>query len=135
MKITENDVKKQVIAYLKMKNILYIRNNTAAVQVYDEKLIKAGKRPRMMMTGTPGSPDLILALPGGVTLWVELKRPASEQGGKKFPAGKQSEKQKAFEIKLEKLGHFYAVIDSVEMLMSVLAYCEHFYIKGLEKHI
>ena len=128
MKITENDVKKQIIAYLKLKNILYIRNNTAAVQVYDKRAVEAGKKPRMMVTGTPGSPDLIIALKEGITLWVELKRPRSEQAGKNYPAGKQSDKQKEFYNKLSKLGHFYYVIHSVEELVDAIKNCETYYV-------
>ena len=134
MKILEKDVKKAVIAYLDLQQragkLLYIRNNTGNIAVYDKERVKKGLPPRFMKSGTTGSPDLIVALKGGVTLWVELKKPASEQAGKKYPAGKQSVAQILFGKELNRLGHPYAIVHSVEELKWAI---EHYEKYKLEK--
>ena len=47
-----------------------------------------------------GAPDLIVILPGGVTLWIEMKR---RKGGRVSPS------QRAFGAMLERNGHHWRV--------------------------
>lgn len=66
----------------------------------------------------PGAPDLAVLLPNGVTLWLEVKRPAAYGIGKSgkqiiiSPAGKQNPAQVEFENESKRLGHFYFVVKS-----------------------
>lgn len=66
----------------------------------------------------PGAPDLAVLLPNGVTLWLEVKRPAGYGIGKSgkqiiiSPAGKQSAAQVEFEREAKLLGHLYFVVHS-----------------------
>ena len=65
-----------------------------------------------------GAPDLAVLLPNGVTLWLEVKRPAAYGIGKSgkqiiiSPAGKQNPAQGEFENESKRLGPFYFVVKS-----------------------
>lgn len=63
-----------------------------------------------------GSPDLICAMPNGVTLWVEIK----------VSPDKMRESQLAFQQEMANRGHFYIVVyDTMDSLIDV--------VEGLEK--
>lgn len=57
-----------------------------------------------------GMPDLVLLLPRGKVLWVELKA----------PTGKQSKAQAQCQLDWSKLGHSYSVIKSIEAFEALL---------------
>lgn len=57
-----------------------------------------------------GVSDLVVMLPGGQTLYMEVKT----------PRGKQSESQRKFESKAVKLGHNYCVVRSLENAQQVV---------------
>lgn len=63
-----------------------------------------------------GAPDLAVLLPNGITVWLEVKRPAVMGIGKSGKpiivqaAGKQSPAQEKFEQDVKLLGHYYFVV-------------------------
>lgn len=67
----------------------------------------------MAMGVKSGVPDLIFILPGGKTLWVELK----------LKNGKLSPTQEKFKVRLQNLSHYYLLIqaDSLEEAVNYLA--------------
>ena len=58
---------------------------------------------RSRKVNTPGMPDLVIALPGGKTLWCELKRPKG---------GKVSVEQQRVILRLNYLGHCVVVVNT-----------------------
>jgi len=67
-----------------------------------------------------GVSDLVVMLPKGRVLFIELKRPDTKKynhktgNWNKVAGGKQSPEQKEFQEKAEKLGHTYLLIDTFE---------------------
>jgi hypothetical protein len=68
-KITEADVLKSVMQYLKLKKIPCFRINSGAL---------ATKNGGFVRFGYPGMSDIYAISPGGISIWIECKRP----GGK-----------------------------------------------------
>lgn len=68
MKLSENDVKLQVLDWLTLKRILHYRNNVAAFTV----------EGRFVRCGTPGLPDIICIIEGKF-VGIELKAPGKKQ--------------------------------------------------------
>ena len=70
---------------------------------------------------TSGVADLIVMLPDGKTLFIEMKRPASKKmnvktgNWNKVQGGKQSPEQIAFQETAESLGFTYLLIDSFDL--------------------
>ena len=81
--------------------VVYIKNNSGAFKT------DSGSFYRM---GRPGSSDFIVAVRGGVTLWLEVKTAKT----------KQNENQLAFQTNIEKLGHIYKVVRSVDEVVSII---------------
>jgi hypothetical protein len=72
---------------------------------------KARTRWRPIALAGGGTVDLIAALPGGLTLWVEIKT----------GEGDLSQTQRMFRDDLMRLGHRHVVVrDSLDELLSVL---------------
>lgn len=90
IKITENDIKKQVKDYLSLKGYFHF-------------YLLAG------MGAYKGIPDII-AIKNNRVLFLEIKR----------PGGKQSEHQKQFQVDIEGQGGEYYVIMSLEDLIKVI---------------
>ena len=59
----------------------------------------------------PGAADMIVVLDGGRVVFVEYKK----------ETGKQSVRQRAFQERVEKLGHWYIIVRSVEELKKALS--------------
>lgn len=62
-------------------------------------------------TLAPGTPDFIIALPRGITLWVECKT----------AKGRMTEDQVAWAIKLDRLGHKWEVVRSFNEFLKLAA--------------
>ncbi len=96
-KITETDIRRQLVDYLKIKGWTVIPNIAGKLYVGD-----AGRT-------YPGVSDLT-AIKNGRHVWVEVKRPGT---------GKQSESQKQFQAEIEQAGGEYVIARCVEDLMGV----------------
>jgi hypothetical protein len=73
------------------------------------KWIYVHSRFGIRSTQAPGVPDLIIAMPGGKTLWVECKT----------RAGKESTEQLAYRLMLERLGHVARVVRTFEEFLTL----------------
>ena len=92
----EAEIQKQVVQYLKAKNIFHFRTPN----------IPTKNRPNIVLKGTP---DLI-AIIKGQFIGLEIKT----------QSGKQSDHQKEFETKLMKAGGRYYIIRSLQDLIENL---------------
>ena len=102
LKQTEAQLQKACMEYMQYKNIPFIRNNTFAGTVMFGK-----KNTGYIHNNSfPGSPDILVFLPNGRTLHIELKS----------ATGKQSTEQKHYEEVLSKLGHEYHLVRELEEL-------------------
>ena len=103
--MSESAIVKEVYAFLKdaeaRGQCYFIRNNTGT--------LRAGRR--RVRFGKKGSPDFIIALAGGVTLWVEVKTSRTSQ----------SEAQQASADELKNLNHKYLVVRSLDELLEAIA--------------
>lgn len=68
------------------------------------------------MGAEAGWPDLLIAITGNYTIWVEVKVPKGED----YAAGVLSEDQKACHADLRALGHIVEVVHSIDELRAVL---------------
>lgn len=95
--MTEKELQRQVLDWLRIKRIFHWRNNSGAMtSSYKGK-------SRFMRFGAIGSPD-IFAVCGGWIYGFEIKG----------PKGKLSPEQVKFGIALEKAGGRYQVVRSLE---------------------
>ena len=92
---TEAEILRDVLEYLRRRNVLHWRNNTGAA--------RRGKR--VVHFGEPGLPDIFVVLPGtqGQLAAVEVKRPG------KVPTPEQD----AWLLRFAKAGCVAAVVTSV----------------------
>lgn len=89
--MTENDIKREIMATARAMGFIAIRVN-------------AGK-PRHNVYGAPnGTPDVLVLMPGGRSLWVETKMPG------KGPTGVQADMHK----RMRDMKHAVTVSRSVE---------------------
>ena len=95
--MTENEVKNEIMAYLKIRQIFHWRNNT-------------GRRGTVSY-GFPGSADIIGILPTGHFIGVEVKG----------AGGIQSAKQKDFQLNVNANNGLYILAYSVEDVKTGLA--------------
>lgn len=65
--MTETELVKACLEFLRLRGVMAWRNNTGAF------VVRNGKGRRFMRCGTPGSPDIIGILPGGRFLGIECK--------------------------------------------------------------
>jgi hypothetical protein len=92
---------KTYLGYLENQGkLIFHRNNSGAIKT-DNRFFRFGK---------VGSPDFQIFWKNGQTIHLEVKN----------EKGKLSEFQSEYKAKLEKLGHYYAVVKSVDDLESVL---------------
>lgn len=96
-RLTETQIQKQVLDYLKMLKVFHWRNNAIPVRGRTFK-------------GMCGAPDIICILPGGQFLGVEVKT----------ETGILSHEQKEFREKCELLGAQYLVVRELGELASFL---------------
>lgn len=102
----EAAVLRDVKRTLDVLGILYIRNNSGAVQV------RPGK---FMSFGSPGSADIIACTRGGRFLAIECKAPKT---------GRMSELQRDWLDKVNTMGGIGIVVDSVKSLHEQLKEAE-----------
>ena len=76
---------------------------------------KHGKAFKFVSPGTLGVPDRLICLPGGITCFVELKRP----GGKPRPV------QRFCLLYLYHKGHRVAVVDNKDTARALVTSMEH----------
>ena len=95
IQLSEADIQDQIIALLEVHGALVLENRSHSVL---DQIAGGGK--------AKGSPDLIAALPGGRTLWIEVKRPGQ----------KQKPKQIEWQAQLKERGHKYVLATSIEDL-------------------
>ena len=116
VKISEGDIKKACCDYLQVlenqKKLMFIRNNTLAVQTKSGHYVKNGK---------VGSPDIFVWIPEGIPqdlycMWV-LRSIAIECKSEK---GKLSPDQIKWKADFEKLGGAYYVVKSLDDLMKII---------------
>lgn len=114
--MTEHAIQTQICQTLRRLNMFFFKiPNEQKFKQYNP----AAYASKMKAEGfRPGAPDLAVLLPNGVTLWLEVKRPAAYGIGKSgkqiiiSPAGKQSSAQIEFEREVKLLGHLYYVVHS-----------------------
>lgn len=88
----------------------------SAVEDYLRDQVKAlgGKAYKFVSPGNRGVPDRLVCLPGGLTLFIELKAP-----------GKTSTPQQVNrQNELKKLGNYVDVIDTKEKVNKFIEYCK-----------
>jgi hypothetical protein len=107
---TEQSILREIVQYLQMLEnlgrLMFVRNNTGALVVGDEK---EGKR--FIRFGKKGSSDLIVFLKGGRTIFLEVKR----------EKGRQSEAQREFERSVKALGFGYFLVHSLDDVICILS--------------
>jgi len=81
--------------------LVYIKNNSGGFKTEQGNFYRMGKI---------GSSDFIVAIGKGVTLWLEVKKPTT----------KQNDNQILFQEKIEKLGHKYYVVRSVDDVVAII---------------
>ncbi len=99
LKVTEADIRRQIVDYLEIKGWLVIPNIAGKLFVGDGAITH------------PGIADLT-ALRAGRTVWIEVKRP----GTKKNRPGTQKESQKVFQRQVEHAGGEYILAFGIEDL-------------------
>ena len=98
----EADVQKQILQFLRYKNIFHYRNNTGA---YSDK-----ESGRYIRFGSKGAGDIIAIYPGGRYWSIEVKR----------PGGKLSDDQIEFLLSVRKAGGVGSCVESIEDVTKVL---------------
>lgn len=101
----EKDIQRQIEDWLKYQEnqgkLVYVRQNTGALPTAKGGFIRFGK---------VGGPDLMIYLPDGKCLHLEVKN----------ESGKMSDGQKLYKARIEKLGHRYEVARSLEEVQELL---------------
>jgi hypothetical protein len=104
-KIKESQIQSVIENYLKLlENIgklVYTKNNSGALKT---------ERGSFMRFGKSGSPDFFIFLNDNKTLHIEVKA----------EKGVQSPNQKDYQIKVEKLGHKYFIVRSLNDVKKLL---------------
>ena len=101
----ESIIQKAIEHYLQLLEnqgkLIYIKNNSGSFKTEQGGFYRMGKK---------GSSDFIVATKDAKTLWIEVKN----------EKGKQNENQIEFQSKIEKLGHIYFIVRSVEDVQEIL---------------
>lgn len=105
---TEAALKRAVISALRLE----LRGRGKVLRMQSGKLLlpNANGTKRMLSACEPGTPDLLVVLPGGRTLWIELKT----------EAGRITEAQHAWHDAAISLGHDVIVCRSVQYALQVV---------------
>lgn len=114
----EADVQKQIMQFLRYKNVFHYRNNTGA---YSDK-----ESGRYIRFGSKGAGDIIAIYPGGRYWSIEVKR----------PGGKLSDDQIEFLLSVRKAGGVGSCVESIEDMHAVLAdplYLPERYLEAVRK--
>lgn len=105
--MSEHDLQKQIIAYLRLRKFLCFETDVMdGLKFFSPKDSRrfAFIKHHNDMGYIKGQPDLIILLPIGNVLFVEVKT----------SKGRQSPEQKAFQERVESLGFNYVIWRSVE---------------------
>jgi hypothetical protein len=104
---TEAALKRAVVAALKLE----LRGRGKVLRLNAGKIVLGTGNDRRMLAGVePGTPDLLVMLPGGRTLWLELKT----------ETGRVTDTQRAWHEAAHALGHDVIVCRSVHYALQVL---------------
>ncbi len=107
--LSESQIQKQILDYLKLKKYFMHRQNTgASVIPYTDKYGREKKR--FVRYGTPGQPDIVGCI-NGRYVGIEVKAHGKYQ----------SPEQKAFQASLQEAGGLYILARSVDDVMEGLA--------------
>lgn len=131
--MNEHALQGQVVAYcLRMGIEVFQTDVMSGLQYFSHKDPRrfAFINHHKKMGYNNGQPDLVVMLDKGRTLFIELKRPDTKKlnpktgNMNKVAGGKQSDDQKAFQVRAVKLGHTYILTDNLDDLI------DYFHIVG-----
>lgn len=101
LRATEAQLKRSVVSALQ----LHLRGNGRVLRMQGGRIVVgSGKSERMIALGTAGTPDLLVILPGGRCVWLELKT----------ATGRLTAIQEAWHAAARILGHSVYVCRSVQ---------------------
>ena len=105
MKHEESIIQAGIVQFLQLAGVFFfaVSNELAGGNLKRNMLFKA-------MGMRAGTSDLVVVLPEGKVLFIEVKT----------QEGKQSDKQVAFQKKVESLGHKYFVVRGVDDVKKIL---------------
>ena len=106
LKMSEGDLLRLCADMLNQLHIPYIRNGNFVGQITRPN----GSKGFIRNSSYPGSPDLLIFREGGVTIHCELK---SE-------IGKQSDDQREYQERIERLGHRYVLIRTPDEFVKLI---------------
>lgn len=106
LKMSEGDLLRLCVDMLRQLHIPYLRNGNFAGQI----LRPNGSKGYISNSSYPGSPDLLIFRGKGETIHCELK---SE-------IGKQSDDQRAYQERIEALGHRYVLIRTPDEFVKLI---------------
>ena len=106
MKSTEAKIQTEIVKYIQTEKLLFcsVPNEAAG----KDAAIRMSKLKTMGLKS--GAPDLLVFLPGGRTLGLEVKS----------PTGAQSPAQIDFALKMAERGHLYFVVRSVDDVKKIV---------------
>ena len=100
VKISENDIQRQIIDWVR-----WAAPSVKIIAIPNASRRTTGGRPTNAVPGlTPGAPDLLVIMPAGEVLWMEVKS----------AIGRVSPARLEFHQHLHVLGHTCAVVRSIE---------------------
>jgi hypothetical protein len=108
IKLSEAQIEDQILQFLNLSGWFAWKNITAGY--FDEE--KGHYRKHVSRWAITGSSDII-ALKDGITLFLEVKT----------EKGRQSDAQKAFEMRVKEKGNKYHIIRSVEDTKAIITSC------------
>jgi hypothetical protein len=121
MKIAESKIQQEVVMWFRNNYCLKHHSPRCVIYSVPNESEDAYETQKKINTGLmKGAADLIVLLPGGVTVLPETKT----------MTGYQSPAQKAFEIQATSLGHVYFVYKSLEQFKEMIK--PYLNIAGLE---
>lgn len=103
-KLSEHDIQKQILDWLKIQGIFHWRNNTGS----SGPMFHNGKR-RFVRFGVAGAPDIFVVHKGNI-IGIEVKAVGK----------KASPDQMSFGLELVRAGGLYTIASSIEDVMEVL---------------
>lgn len=87
-----------------LNRLAYIRGTHALRLNSGMAILGTGARKLAIKGCEPGTPDVMVMLPGGSVVWIEVKT----------PTGRVSKTQKAWHARAGKMGHTVHVVRSVQ---------------------
>ncbi|SVC35948.1 uncharacterized protein METZ01_LOCUS288802 [marine metagenome] len=94
-------IEKVLRIYERSGSCMYIKNNSGAYKTDHGAFVRYGK---------PGSSDFLLFLKGGDNVFLEVKT----------LKGRQTDRQKEFQQRVERLGHRYQIVTSAREVWMIL---------------